>query len=121
MLCGKCGTDIAGQESYGHAGLSLCEDCYINIVSAPKTCDPWAVYSATRTVQKGEGLTADQRRILDLLHTRGSLTQEHICGELHLAEEDFRTNFATLRHMELARACKKDNQVYYIPFKKSPQ
>lgn len=120
MHCGKCRTDIAGQDTYEHAGLTLCEDCYINVVSAPKTCDPWAVYSATRTVQKGESLTSDQRRILDLLKTKGPFTLEQICGELHLGEQDFRSNFATLRHMELAQACKKDNQVYFIPFGKLP-
>jgi hypothetical protein len=118
MICGKCRAEVSGQNGHEHAGRTLCEDCYIDVVSAPKTCDPWAVYSATRTVAKGESLTPDQCRIVDLLKSKGPLSVEQICAELSLEENDFRSNFSTLRHMELAQACKKDGRVVYLPFAK---
>ncbi len=101
---------------YLHVELILCDDCYIDVVAAPKTCDPWAVYTATRTVCKGESLTSDQKRILDMFTAKGPLALERICRELTLSEDDFRSNFSTLRHMELAQAFKKEGQVLYIPF-----
>lgn len=116
MICGKCAAAVAEDSVHEHVGLSLCDDCYIDAVSAPKTCDPWAVYSATRTVSKGESLTSDQQRILDVVTARGPLTLDQICRELTLSEQDFRSNFSTLRHMELAQACKKEGQIMYIPF-----
>lgn len=118
MICGKCRAEVPGENSYEYAGVALCEDCYVDAVSAPKTCDPWAVYSATRTMAKDESLTADQRRIVDLLGCKGPLSVEQICAELGLGEGDFRSNFSTLRHMELAQACKKDGRVVYLPFVK---
>ena len=118
MICGKCTVEVVGENGHEHAGLALCEDCYIDVVAAPKTCDPWAVYAATRTAAKGESLTADQRRIVDLLNSKGPLPIERICAELSLEEGDFRSNFSTLRHMELAQACKKDGLVLYLPFTK---
>ena len=41
---------------------------------------------------------------------------EQICSDLGISEEEFRSNFATLRHMELATGCKKDGQVYFTLF-----
>jgi hypothetical protein len=116
MICGKCAAALAEDNVHEHVGLSLCDDCYIDAVSAPKTCDPWAVYAATRTVSKGESLTSDQKRILDVITAKSPLTLEQICRELTLSEDDFRTNFSTLRHMELAQAMKKEEQIVYIPF-----
>jgi len=118
MICSRCSADISGQEVYQHAGRTLCEDCYIDAVSAPKTCDPWAVYAATRTVTKGDSLTPELKRILDLIKTDGPISLERICGELSLDEREFQASFSTLRHMELAQAYKQDGQVLYIPFKK---
>ncbi len=120
MICGKCAVPLAEDDVHEHVGLSLCDDCYLDAVSAPKTCDPWAVYTATRTVSKGDSLTSDQKRILEVITAKGPLTLDHICRELTLNEDDFRTNFSTLRHMELAQALKKEGQVMYIPFAGKP-
>lgn len=120
MICGICAAALAEDNVYEHVGRILCDDCYIDAVAAPKTCDPWAVYAATRTVSKGESLTSDQKRILAVITGKGPLTLEQICRELTLNERDFRTNFSTLRHMELAQACKKEGQIRYIPFAGKP-
>ena len=33
--------------------------------------------------------------------------------DLHLPEEEFRREFAVLRHMEILRATKKEEKIYY--------
>lgn len=117
MKCDKCADQISAEEAHDHGGKTLCDDCYMDAVATPKTCDPWAVYSAKKTMsQDAVALTETQQRIFDLIKARGPLTLEQICAELNITEEEFRTNFATLRHMELARGCKIDGQVCYALF-----
>ncbi len=116
MKCEKCGDSMTPEDVREFAGRSLCDDCYLDAVAMPKTCDPWAVYSAKRTTSQETVLTTDQQRILDLIKNRGPLTLEQICRELNLSDEEFRNNFATLRHMELARGFKRGEQVCYTLF-----
>jgi hypothetical protein len=116
MKCEKCGDAISPGDACVHGGQTLCEDCYLDAVAIPKTCDPWAVYSAKKTASQDVTLTPEQQRIFDLIKTRGPLTLEQICGELSLTEQEFRANFATLRHMELVRGCKKEGQVCFTLF-----
>lgn len=115
MICEKCKAEVSEQDVHEHAGLSLCDECYIDMLAAPKTCDPWAVYSATRTPAQ---ITSAQQKIVDLINTKGPLSAEQICSALNIDERDFQSNFSTLRHMELAKACKQDGQILYIPFAK---
>ena len=116
MKCEKCDVEMLPEDSHTHSGKTLCEDCYLDIVAAPKTCDPWAVYSAKKTVAQDTTLTAEQQQILDLLKTRGPLSLERICTDLDISEDEFRHNFATLRHMELAKGCKMGNRVCFMLF-----
>ena len=46
MKCHQCQTEIDPGEEKEHRSLLLCEDCYMEALSPPKACDPWAVYSA---------------------------------------------------------------------------
>ena len=117
MKCDKCGMEVSAEEKFKHSGHTLCEDCYLDIVTVPKTCDPWAVHSAKGTPQPSDGLTAEQQQLLDLIKKDGPLTAEEI--ELSLDINEFQRNFATLRHMELARGFKKGEQVYYTLFNDS--
>ena len=119
MKCDKCGVEVSAEEKFEHAGHTLCEDCYLDIVTIPKTCDPWAVHSAKSTPQLSDGLTAEQQELLDLIKKNGPLTAEEICTELSIDISEFQRNFATLRHMELARGFKKGEQVYYTLFNDS--
>lgn len=117
MKCDKCADQISEEEVHEHGGKTLCDDCYMDAVATPKTCDPWAVYSAKKTMsQDVVALTETQQRIFDLIKAKGPLTLEQICAELNITEDEFRTNFATLRHMELARGCKIEGQVCYALF-----
>jgi transcription initiation factor IIE alpha subunit len=116
MKCEKCGIEVSAEEKFEHSGHTLCEDCYLDIVTVPKTCDPWAVHSAKNTALISDSLTAEQQEILDLIKKNGPLTAEEICTELSINSNELQRNFATLRHMELARGFKKGDQVYYTLF-----
>jgi DNA-binding CsgD family transcriptional regulator len=120
MKCTKCTTKISPDDSYTHAGQTLCEDCYLEAVATPKTCDPWAVYSAKNTRSQDIGLTEEQQNILDLIKSRGPLTLEQICSHLGISEGDFRSNFATLRHMELAKGSRIEDRICYTLFDHKP-
>ncbi|MBI9083543.1 MAG: DeoR family transcriptional regulator [Desulfobacterales bacterium] len=116
MKCETCLTAISPGEGYEHSGRTLCEDCYLDVVAAPKTCDPWAVYSAKNTMSQEVTLTHEQQKILDLIKARGPIDLEQICAALGITEEEFRRDFATLRHMELAGACQKEGQICFTLF-----
>lgn len=120
MKCEKCAAEISASDAREHAGITLCEDCYIDAVATPRTCDPWAVYSAKNTASQDPTLTPEQQRILDVIKAKGPLTLEQICAELDISEDKFRTNFSVLRHMELARGCKMGGQVCFALFDDQP-
>ena len=115
MKCEKCGARVESGEQFHHGGKTLCEDCYLDIVTIPKACDPWAVHTA-KTAPMGDALSPIQQGILDLIKNNGPLTADRICTALSIDGDEFQRNFATLRHMELARGMKKGDQVYYALF-----
>ena len=118
MKCEKCGIGIPGGEEKTHLGQTLCEDCYIDALAAPKACDPWAVYTAKKEMAKKIELTALQKRILALLTEKGPVTERQVCEALNISGQEFKIDFATLRHMELTRATKKDDRIVYTLFDK---
>lgn len=118
MRCDKCGATFSPEDAFHHAGQTLCEDCYLDIMATPKACDPWAVHSAKRTAEQQTILTPVQEKILALIRENGPLTAQEICEKAGLSENEFQRNFATLRHMELARAFKAEDGVRYTPFDK---
>lgn len=116
MKCFRCGSELK-DDSYEISGQILCEDCYIDKIATPKTCDPWAVYTAKRTInQHNITLTPLQHKIYDLITKEGPLDIETICSKLSISEEEFRNAFAILRHMELCKASKEGNRVVYKLF-----
>ena len=117
--CAKCKKEIEKQQGYDYQGNLFCEDCYMDILSPPKACDPWAVYSA-QTFLKGKDklstLTPLQLKIVDYIRGKGEATIEEMVENLNLAEEVLRREFTVLRHMEVLRATRKDGKVVYILF-----
>ena len=117
--CSKCGKTLEKHECYEHQGKVFCEDCYMDILSPPKACDPWAVHSA-KTFLRGKDklstLTPLQLKIVDYFGGKGEATIEEMVENLNLAEEVLRREFAVLRHMEVLRATRKDGKVVYILF-----
>jgi len=117
--CARCNKQIEKQQGYEHQGKLFCEDCYMDILSPPKACDPWAVHSA-QTFLKGKDkistLTPMQMRIIDYIKRKGETTIEEMVQDLHLTEEVLRREFPVLRHMEVLRATKKDGKILYLLF-----
>jgi hypothetical protein len=119
LQCERCRKKIEKQECYEYQGNSFCEDCYMDVLSPPKACDPWAVHSA-QTFLKGKDklstLTPLQLKIVDYIRGKGEATAEEMIKNLHLTEEELRREFAVLRHMEVLRGTKKGDKILYILF-----
>ena len=70
-----------------HNGQILCEDCYMDALSPPRACDPWAVYTAKSFNESGAGnvsLNEAQQNILNLLKTHGDMPPDDIAAKLIL-------------------------------------
>ena len=94
----------------------VCEDCYMEVLSPPKACDPWAVYSAKSMTDDKSPLTNLQKKIMAVLQETNGIELEALASILELHQRDLERELATLRHMELARGFKKGNQVYFTLF-----
>jgi recombinational DNA repair protein (RecF pathway) len=121
MKCDRCGHEVSTDDSYQHGGETLCEDCYIDIRYPAKACDPWAVYSATRSreslgLKGAEGLTNLQKAIYDFIRGKGKVTGEELRENFGMKETELQMQIATLRHCELIRGTKEDGQIYLVPF-----
>jgi DNA-directed RNA polymerase subunit RPC12/RpoP len=114
VKCFKCSKEFDDNEMLNYEGRLVCEDCYLDIMSMPKVCDPWAVHAAKK--HKNSKLTELQENILKILKENPPLTIEEICNMLNISQEDFRRNFATLRHLELAKGTKVGDKVCYTVF-----
>ena len=117
--CAKCDKEIEKRQGYEYQGKLFCEDCYMDVLSPPKACDPWAVHSA-QTFLKGKDklstLTPLQLKIVDYIRGKGEATIEEIMENVNLAEEILRREFAVLRHMEILKAIKKGDKIFYLLF-----
>ena len=121
MKCSRCHREIPDDESFTHLGETLCDDCYMDAMSPAKPCDPWAVYSATRTressgVKGVEGLTPPQKQIYEFISNKGKVTAEEIMTNLQITQRDLQNQIATLRHCELVRGQREGDKVYIVPF-----
>ena len=66
--CARCGKEIEKSRGYEHLGNAYCEDCYMDILSPSKACDPWAVYSAKSFLKGKDKLSALTPRQFKLVH-----------------------------------------------------
>ena len=119
--CQHCGQEISGNDSYEYLGQTLCEDCYLDLRYPAKSCDPWAVYTATRTRESqgltgAEGLTGLQKTVYEYIKEKGKVTAEELMVKLNLSEPEMKTQVAALRHSELVKGQKDGDKVYLVPF-----
>lgn len=117
MICEKCEEKIKEDDVFQYAGDNLCEDCYVEIISVPKTCDPMKVRSARMTRemlgQKGsDGLLPIQKEIYDYLKEKGEVQKDELPKIFNLSPKELEKHFSVLRHCELARGFKKNNKIY---------
>ena len=104
MECQKCGTPIRQGQEMELRGKTLCEDCYIDTLSPTRTCDPWAVHTARSFSGTNAVLTELQARILKVLEETGGAEPVALAERLGISPAELEREFATLRHMEKARA-----------------
>jgi hypothetical protein len=106
MQCERCKDSIPEGEQREFNGQILCEDCYMDLLSPPKTCDPWAVHSA-KTFLKNSSielkLSPIQQRILDIIRDDGPQEPANLCNRLRIKQTDLERDIAALRHMEKIR------------------
>ena len=106
MKCDRCKNEIPNNEEQMLHRQTLCEDCYMDILSVPKTCDPWAVHSAKSFLnQAGAGpkLTEIQLKILMFLSETKGAEPEQIASHLGISIPGLEREVAVLRHMEKVR------------------
>jgi len=87
-----------------YQGKNLCEDCYMDVLSPSRACDPWAVYTATSFSDTQQSFTEMQVRILQVLRETGGVEPDTLSEMLNMKMSDLEREFATLRHMEKVRA-----------------
>jgi hypothetical protein len=113
MQCERCKAVITEGEEKELYGQILCEDCYMDILSPLKGCDPWAVYSA-KTFIKQQGhdpqLNRLQKKILELLRKQGPIERGELFESLKAKNTDIERELASLRHMEKVRGELKDGK-----------
>jgi predicted amidophosphoribosyltransferase len=106
MQCERCHDVIPEGEEREHYGRVLCEDCYMDLLSPLKACDPWAVHSA-KSFSKDERyvlhLNENQKKILDILKEKGSMEIKTLLEALRIKETDLERELASLRHMGKVR------------------
>jgi DNA-binding IclR family transcriptional regulator len=74
------------------------------------------VYAARNNSGNARQLTGIQRNILNLFKEKGPLQAHEICSQLNISTAEFENNFATLRHMELARGFRDGDTIRYTLF-----
>ena len=121
MKCQRCNREILTEQSYTHAGETLCEDCYIDIRNPAKACDPWAVYIATHSreqsgLKETEGVTDLQKAMYVFIKSSGKATREDIMKRFGLSETEMQTQMAVLRHCELIKGHREGDKIFLVPF-----
>jgi hypothetical protein len=113
MTCEKCGDAIEKGEQRELHGQILCEDCYMDALSPPRSCDPWAVHSAKSFMKEGgkdPGLNPTQVKILEILSESGGVEPKILVERLQIKPSDLEREIASLRHMEKVRGELKDGK-----------
>ncbi|MCD6353305.1 MAG: hypothetical protein J7M06_03735 [Proteobacteria bacterium] len=106
MQCERCKSLIPEGEQMEFHGQILCEDCYMDLLSPPKICDPWAVHSARSFLKNSStelNFSPIQQKILEILQDEGPQEPASLCERLQIKETDLERDIAALRHMEKIR------------------
>jgi hypothetical protein len=106
MKCERCETVVPEEEQRLLNGQILCEDCYLDLLSPLRVCDPWAVHSAMTSVKGAAAdleLTSVQQKIVEILQNDGPQEPANLCAMLQIKYTDLERDLATLRHMQKIR------------------
>ncbi|MDF2570405.1 MAG: hypothetical protein K0R55_2009 [Sporomusa sp.] len=118
MICNKCNNEIPEGEQIKYRGQIICEDCYVEMIDPPRTCDVSAVHSAkvTRKLagQEGtDGLTELQKNVYNFINIEGPVTGEQIMYKFSLSKLQMDKTFAVLRHCELAHGFRENGKIFF--------
>ncbi|GAW94248.1 hypothetical protein [Calderihabitans maritimus] len=121
VVCPQCGREVDQDDMYQVNGQEMCDDCALERQNIPKPCDVWAVRIATNTrksmgMRGTEGLTDRQKAIYEFISSQKGATLEQLKQKFSLTENEIRKEIAVLRHCELARAHKRGNDIYFVPW-----
>jgi hypothetical protein len=117
MKCDRCSADINAGEEKEYHGQQLCEDCYMDVLSPAKACDPWAVHSAQSFAKSKGGaleLNEIQQQILLILKETGGAEPSAIADRLQIKPADLEREVAALRHMEKLRGELRGDKKFLI-------
>jgi hypothetical protein len=96
-----------------YGGQTLCEECYIRLLSPSRACDPWAVRSAQNLSQMSDDysdLSESQAAILRALQETGGMEAAVLAGRLQMTLPELERELATLRHMEKVRGAMREGK-----------
>jgi hypothetical protein len=113
MQCERCKDEILKGEERDLHGRIVCEDCYMDLLSPAKACDPWAVHSAKTFLKDSSHsleLSPAQQKILEVLKKKGPTEPRELTRILKIKETDLEREFAALRHMEKIRGELRDGK-----------
>lgn len=117
MECDRCKEAVEKDEEREHLGQMLCEDCFMDVLSPPRGCDPWAIHSAKSFEQNSKSpliMQPIQNEIITILEETGGIEPEALLEKLKekFTHPQLEREFATLRHMEKARAEKREGKIF---------
>ena len=121
MECAHCKQTVPEYDSYNYYGKILCEDCYIQAIEPPRTCDVAAVHAAkTHREMFGQtgtdGLTEQQKDIFEHVKKHNKATKSELISIFGLSASELDRLISVLRHCELIKARKIENEIYIVPF-----
>jgi len=125
VICSRCQEKIPNSEEMNYRGQVLCEDCYVDAVSIPRTCDVAAVHSAKMTRklagQEGtDGLTELQKEIYEYVKVNGKVTPDALIKRFQLSEVQLVREFTVLRHCEILKGTQIDGVRYILIMEGGP-
>ncbi len=102
--CPRCQAEVDEKELRPLMAEKVCEECYIKLVDFTKECDPWASFTAKRTMeQQGSKLNADQQKLYDLVKTKKEIAVKLAAKELGWDDDKTHHEVITLRHLDLVK------------------
>ncbi len=91
----QCGKEMEKRFGFEHRKNAYCEDCYMDLLSPSKACNPWAVHSA-KTFPKGEeklsGELPSSLRLSIILKKKMRVLRKELCRILVLQKKNLRGN-----------------------------
>ncbi|MCX5873791.1 MAG: hypothetical protein NTY51_11260 [Deltaproteobacteria bacterium] len=107
MKCDKCSHEIKDGDEREFNDQTLCDDCYMDVLSPTRTCDPWAVFTAKSLTDNNTGsvqLNETQTKILQVLKETGGVEFPILVEKVGSDSKVVEREFAALRHIEKVRA-----------------